>query len=249
MDWRCFRYDQVDSTNDRAFDALARGEGRHGDVFLAESQLSGRGTRGRQWTSQPGGLYLSVILQSPEIPPTGLWTIAGALATHDTAERFGADVALDWPNDLISKDGGKVAGVLAESRGLKPAEGAIFVLGIGMNVTNSVLPESLDRERPTTSLDELADQVTLEAVELTLLDRLKTRVTQACDSVETLYADFYERSAQRGVQVRVEVAEQTIEGRFDGIGKDGSLRLFDSESGTHRSVLIAYVRSMRDTTA
>ncbi len=245
MEWRCFRYNQVDSTSDRAFDALARGEGRHADVFVADSQLSGRGTRGRRWMSQPGGLYLSAILQSRAMPAPGLWTIAGALAAYDTAERFSAEVELDWPNDLVSKEGAKVAGVLAESRGLKGTGAAIFVLGIGINVMNSVLPESLDRTQPTTCLAELGEQVTLESVELTLLDTLKTRVTQGLISVESLYSDFYDRSAQRGVEVKVEIAENSVEGRFDGIDPDGSLRLFDSDSGTHRRVSIAYARSMR----
>lgn len=243
--WRCFRYDQVDSTSDRAFDALSRGEGRHGDVFLADSQMSGRGTRGRKWTSQRGGLYLSVILQSKAIPPPGLWTIAGALAAFDTAARFGADVALDWPNDLISKKGDKVAGVLAEARGLKATDDAVFVLGIGMNVMHSVLPETLDRQQPTTCLADLGDQVTLEAAERTLLDTLQTRVAQSLISAESLYGDFYEQSAQAGLEVEVEIAEKSVVGRFDGIDSDGSLRLFDAGSGTYRRVSMAYVRSMR----
>ncbi len=245
MEWRCFRYDQVDSTNDRAFDALARGEGRHGDVFVADSQLSGRGSRGRRWLSEPGGLYMSAILQSRSMPPPGLWTITGALAAHDTAARFGAEVELDWPNDLVSMEGAKVAGVLAESRGVKATGGVVFVLGIGMNVLSSVLPESLDRAQPTSCLAKLGDQVNLHAVELTLLDRLKSRVTQALISVESLYSDFYERSAQAQLHVQVDIADQTIHGHFDGIEPDGSLRLLDRSTGTHQRVSIAYVRSMR----
>jgi BirA family biotin operon repressor/biotin-[acetyl-CoA-carboxylase] ligase len=245
MDWRCFRYDQVDSTSERAFDALSRGEGHHGDVFIADSQLSGRGTRGRQWLSEPGGLYMSVILQTRSMPPPGLWTITGALAAHDTARRFGADVALSWPNDLVSKGGAKIAGVLAESRNSKAEGGTVFVLGIGMNVIHPVLPSSLDRGQPAASLFELAPDVTLESVELTMLDRLRTRVTQALISVESLYSDFYERTSQAGARVAVEVADQRVEGRFDGIDPDGSLRLFDVSTGTHRRVSMAYARSMR----
>ena len=245
MEWRCFRYNQVDSTSDRAFDALSRGEGRHGDVFIADSQMTGRGTRGRKWMSQSGGLYLSAILQSRSMPPPGLWTIGGALAAYDTAARFGADVALDWPNDLVSTSGAKVAGVLAESRGLKATGGAVFVLGIGMNVMHAVLPETLDRKQPTTCLADLGDQVTLESVDLTLLAALKTRVTQGLTSVASLYEDFYERSAQRGAHVRIEVADKGVEGRFEGIDPDGSLRLFDPDAGALRRISIAHVRSMK----
>ncbi|WP_419190968.1 biotin--[acetyl-CoA-carboxylase] ligase [Saltatorellus ferox] len=239
----------MDSTSDRAFDALERGDGRHGDVFIANAQLTGRGTRGRRWASQEGGLYLSVILESPTIPPPGLWTLAGALAAHDAASRFGASVDLDWPNDLVSDRGAKLAGVLAESRGLRPGGTAIFVLGIGMNVMGTVPSESLDRDRPVISLESLGTAVTLEAVELLLLAALEVRVDQALENVASLYDDFYERCVQRGKGVVVDVAQTRVEGRFDGLTADGSLRIFDAAAGSYRRVSMAHVRSLRTATA
>lgn len=245
MWWRTFRYQTVDSTSDRAFDALERGEGRHLDVFIARSQLTGRGTRGRRWTSHEGGLYLSVILESPSIPPPGLWTIAGALAVHDAATELGATVELDWPNDLVSMEGGKVAGVLAESRGLRATGAAIFVLGIGVNVLGRPASEELDRVRPTTSLDSLASSVSLEGAERALLEALEERVKQALRSPGSVYGDFYARCAQRGAEVAVDVGETRVTGRLEGLTPDGSLRLLDPVTGTHRRISIAHVRSVR----
>ncbi|MFT7170354.1 MAG: BirA family biotin operon repressor/biotin-[acetyl-CoA-carboxylase] ligase [Paracoccaceae bacterium] len=245
MHWRCFRYEIVDSTSDRAFDALESGDGRHGDVFISETQLAGRGTRGRRWASEPGGLYMSVILESPSIPLPGLWTIAGALAAHDAATRFGASVGLDWPNDVIAQNGAKLAGVLAESRGLQPGGAAVFVLGIGMNVIGHVPEEQLDRKRQVVTLEEIGCDVTKEALELILLAALEVRVLQAADAPETLYADFYARCVQGGHDVILEVGETTVTGRLEGLTPDACLRILDPDTGDHQRVSIAHVRKMR----
>jgi len=244
MEWRRFFYDEVDSTNDLAFDALARGEGRHGDVFIATSQREGRGTRGRRWTSEPGGLYLSVILESPSMPPPGLWTVAGALACHDVATAFGVDAALDWPNDLVSTSEAKIAGVLAESKGLGGRSPTIFVAGIGMNVCREVLPEALDRARPVVSLAQLAGNVTLETATARLLDSLQARVEQALERPGTLYGEFYGHCLLSGQEVVVDVAGQQVEGRFEGLGADGTVRLIDPATGSAKSVSIAHVRRL-----
>ncbi len=192
---------------------------------------------------------MSAILETDLMPPPGLWTIAGALAAHDTAVRFGAPADLDWPNDLVSKEGAKIAGVLAESRGLNASSTAIFVLGIGINVMKPVSEEALDRQRATANLEELGEDVTLEAVELILLGALETRTMQAIESPEALYGDFFDRCVQSNRHVVVDVAETTVSGRLDALTADGSMRLFDPETGNHRSVSIAHVRSVKEAPA
>ncbi|MEM8709619.1 MAG: biotin--[acetyl-CoA-carboxylase] ligase [Planctomycetota bacterium] len=234
----------MDSTNDCAFAALESGSGRHGDVFIASSQRAGRGTRGRQWTSRPGGLYLSAILESPQMPPPGLWTVSGALACHDLAEDVGVLARLDWPNDLVSTSEEKIAGVLAESRGLSESGPAIFVLGVGINVAEAVNESQLDRERPVASLAELGGSMTLDETLEQLLVRLGERVDQALQRPGSVYGAFFDRCQQSGRDVIVDVAGHEVEGRFEGLAGDGSLRLISRE-GTAKTFSIAHVRSLR----
>jgi biotin-(acetyl-CoA carboxylase) ligase len=48
---RVFEHDVVDSTSERAFEELAAGRARHGDVHIAREQTAGRGRRGASWAS------------------------------------------------------------------------------------------------------------------------------------------------------------------------------------------------------
>ena len=62
-------YPVVDSTNTRA-KALAEEGASHGTLVVADCQESGKGRRGRSWTSPSGvNLYMSLIL-SPDILPS-----------------------------------------------------------------------------------------------------------------------------------------------------------------------------------
>lgn len=106
----------------------------HGQVVVADQQLSGRGRRGRQWHSPAGlNLYFSVLLrphlQLDQVPQLSLVT-AAALWQALSAECLGLEIK--WPNDLLCQ-GLKLAGILAE---MKPASGkAEFVIvGVGLNV-------------------------------------------------------------------------------------------------------------------
>lgn len=120
---------EVDSTN-----AWARREAGAGlplpRCYLARQQSAGRGSRGREWASPPGGLWLSLLLP-PLKPPMLPWLALGAGAAAARAVRSvcGLQAEVKWPND-VWLDGGKLAGVLVET-----AAGQV-VLGIGMNVHN-----------------------------------------------------------------------------------------------------------------
>ena len=144
-------FDQLPSTQDEAHRQAADGAA-HGTAIAARFQTRGRGTRGREWTSSAGGLWLSLIAR-PEpgdgIPAMGL-RVGLALAEFvDTLlhrDRSSpcrpADLPtcrLKWPNDLLLDDR-KLGGILCEARWQGGRLGWI-VIGIGLNVHNP-LPQA-----------------------------------------------------------------------------------------------------------
>jgi BirA family biotin operon repressor/biotin-[acetyl-CoA-carboxylase] ligase len=109
-----------------------------GTAVVAAEQTAGRGSRGRQWHSPRGGLWLSVLVR-PERDGVELLSLRAGLAIAESLDQAGGEVALKWPNDLMWGER-KIGGVLCEARwvGDTPAWVAI---GAGLNVRNSIPPE------------------------------------------------------------------------------------------------------------
>lgn len=136
------------STNDDAR-ALAVAGAPEGTVVVAAQQHSGRGRLGRQWSSPPGGVYASIVLR-PEVetPEAVVLPLVVGLGVAQGLDALGVHARLKWPNDLLSEDGRKVAGVLLEglSEGWRMAW---IVAGVGVNVRRS------PRREDAVTLDEL----------------------------------------------------------------------------------------------
>ncbi len=95
-----------------------------------ESQSSGRGRMGRVWQSPPGHVYAALRLPlAPPFDGPGASLALAFLLRASFAEAFdyGWNFDLKWPNDLIF-EGGKVGGILLESRGEN------LVAGVGFNL-------------------------------------------------------------------------------------------------------------------
>jgi BirA family biotin operon repressor/biotin-[acetyl-CoA-carboxylase] ligase len=126
--------DSVDSTN-TALMAAALNGAADGTLICSEHQHSGKGRRGRQWHSVPGGSLTFSLLWRFD---NGLQSLAGlslavGLAIARAVNRHSRHPArLKWPNDVLV-DYRKLAGILVEVQG--DMHGAAFaVVGIGLNV-------------------------------------------------------------------------------------------------------------------
>ena len=99
---------------------------------IAKQQSAGRGQWGRQWRSDQGGLYLSVMLDldlaaenAPHLVLLSAWGIAYALRQHQIP------VQLKWPNDLLLK-GRKLGGIKTETK-INQGRIQTAVIGVGIN--------------------------------------------------------------------------------------------------------------------
>jgi BirA family biotin operon repressor/biotin-[acetyl-CoA-carboxylase] ligase len=102
-------------------------------LLAADEQSAGRGRRGRRWHSPPGcGLLFSIglPLERPVRELAGLSIVAGVAAVRALRALGAAGAGLKWPNDLML-DGGKLGGILVETRAR--GAGSAAVVGIGVN--------------------------------------------------------------------------------------------------------------------
>lgn len=273
VEFRKIRHGVVDSTSERAFASLAAGDARDGDVHLAEAQTAGRGRLGRAWFSAPGeGLYASIVLlPGPPAWSGAALTIALGLATLDAVRDLGLEEArLKWPNDVVvssaaslapgsavepgSASGSRVssrnpstdaklAGVLAETRGLDP-HAPHYVAGIGINVAQRAFPRELLADRAATSLALCGIDATVDRTCDALLARLPARLASIRRDPDAVARDFVDAAQLRDAPLRVDTSEGEIVARIEALSLATGLCL-RLEDGGLRRLPLELVREIR----
>ena len=126
--------DEVESTNRYLAEHVAADRDINGAVCITESQLNGRGRRGRSWVATPySNLMLSMAWRFPGGPSlvSGL-SLAAGVALVRALEEYGVPgVGLKWPNDVLW-DNRKLAGLLVDVQG-EAAGPSLVILGVGIN--------------------------------------------------------------------------------------------------------------------
>ncbi len=223
---------EIGSTNDRARAALQAGEG-DGLVVVAELQTTGRGRRGRSWSSPPGVNLMASVALAPGLRGSlaGRLGMGAALATQRTLAEAapGAGIGVRWPNDIVERQGLKLAGLLIETA----VDGATLteaVIGVGINVNwrrDGMPPEIAAR---ATSLAELTgrehDRVALLERLLAILDEELDAVARGESPADRLRPVF----VLGGRRVEVDTGEAILDGTVADLADDGAL-LLDTPEG------------------
>ncbi|MEB3219117.1 MAG: biotin--[acetyl-CoA-carboxylase] ligase [Nostocales cyanobacterium 94392] len=145
-------FESVASTNKTLWEFLAQKPSCVGDgefpplkatksdspyVVIAAEQTAGRGQWGRKWVSSRGGLYLSYgFVPKLDINSGYQLTLASAWGIAEQLRKYGVDVEIKWPNDLVL-DGRKLGGILTETK-VRASKITQAVIGVGINWTNPV---------------------------------------------------------------------------------------------------------------
>ncbi|MDC1311636.1 biotin--[acetyl-CoA-carboxylase] ligase [Burkholderiales bacterium] len=140
------------STNDDLLALVKAGQVHDRLIRIAEMQTAGRGTKGRQWVSIPGGsLTFSMIRSvSPAVMLKGvsaLPLVVGLSLVRSINALADVDCRLKWPNDVLF-DHQKLAGLLIESTSISGQH--FVVIGIGVNVC---LPQILFKDIDQPAID------------------------------------------------------------------------------------------------
>ena len=216
------RLDAVGSTMD-ALHGLAEAGAAAGTAVMARSQTAGRGSRGRSWTSPPGGLWASV-LSRPAAAGLELVSLRTGLAVAETLGRLGAGdrIRLKWPNDLML-DERKVGGILCEARWQGSAL-AWIVIGLGLNVENRPPAELASR---ATRLSEVLPGVTAELLAAPVIEAVRQVDAAAGPLTDGEHARFAARDWLRGRPILAPVA-----GTAAGVADDGALLVRQADGTT-----------------
>jgi biotin-[acetyl-CoA-carboxylase] ligase BirA-like protein len=221
--WRSLRVVAEAGSTNADLVAAAGQDAPEGAVLVAEHQVAGRGRLDRVWTSPPrAGLTVSVLLR-PDVPAARrgwLPLLTGVALAEAVGESTGVLASVKWPNDLLARDGRKLAGILAES------SGRAVVVGTGLNVTTTAaeLPDT------GTSLAEVTggtvDRAPVLLAFLRALERRYLRwVEHLGDPVSSgLATDYLRWSSTVGSDVRVEMPDGSVLGGVaEAVDWDGRL--------------------------
>lgn len=234
MNFSHIALDDVGSTNDEARARLSQlPEGEF--VVTGRRQLSGRGRRGRNWSSPEGNLYASFAFCPDEpLPRLPELSFVAALAVCDMARTLtgqGEIVRCKWPNDVLCGDA-KLCGILLETAALSDGRYAVIV-GIGVNVASS----PVGTPYPAAALLDLGFQGAVPEVLEVLSHRLGDWVgTWSSDGFSPVREAWLERASGLGQPIVARLPDRELEGRFAGMAEDGALML---ETGTGDVLRIA----------
>ncbi|WP_158598444.1 biotin--[acetyl-CoA-carboxylase] ligase [Notoacmeibacter ruber] len=215
---------EVDSTNAEA--RRQENLGLDGPFWvMARRQLAGRARRGRNWVSEAGNLYASLLLpMTSESSAIGTLPLVAALAVHRAIEQVlphhEQRLRLKWPNDVLI-GGAKVNGILLEAGGSMRQRS--IIIGCGINCAHH--PDN--PAYPATDL--LAEGVDITPAQL--LPRLARQINDCLvlwsegRNFETIRQLWLERAQGVGMPIRVNMETTTLTGRFAGLDSEGYLLL------------------------
>lgn len=221
-------YESVDSTNNIA-KTLAKDGAKEGTVVVAKRQTAGRGRLGRQFYSEEGGLYLSIILRPQILAENAVQiTAAAAVAVARACEEISDKKALiKWVNDIYM-DNKKVSGILCEGV-INPENKALSyaILGIGINVEKkSDFPPEI-RDIATTLFEDTVDEDIYKNLTEAILKNFFKEYRALTH--KTYLKEYRKRSILIGKEVTFEQNGDVHTAEVIGI--DDAARLILSENG------------------
>jgi BirA family transcriptional regulator, biotin operon repressor / biotin---[acetyl-CoA-carboxylase] ligase len=215
-DFTIRHYEIIDSTNEQAKRILDISP-TDNLVITADSQTKGRGRLGREWVSEQGNLYFSVIVNSKRISPAEISSFIAGLSVSGFLQKLGLLPQLKWPNDILI-DGKKLCGILIEKHKNS------IIIGVGINI--NTYPEYLDMGRKACALQEYIKTVSAQKVLEMFLDKFTLiSAEHNKNGFEPLRKNIKTILYKLNDGVEIDYLGEKISGRVVDISMNGSLVL------------------------
>lgn len=216
--------EEVDSTNE-----YCKRQNFADDVIvIAKRQTAGRGTKGRSFISDDGGLYMTVVRHYNDFSAENAFQIMinSCVAVCKTLESFSIKPQIRWANDVLV-GGKKICGTLIENTfgGNKIVRS---IVGMGINVNNSI-PHDL--KEIATSVSQQGVKVSVDEVKNVLVNNLQLDFSIADYK---RYIDYFGST----VLLKTEVGESQVVAL--DVSDDGRL-IVKEEDGTVNKISSAEV--------
>lgn len=200
-------------------------------------QTGGRGRGKNSWWAGDGALTFSLVFKPGELGvPQSLWPILSmivGLSVCEGVERVTPELSflIKWPNDVFLRQK-KICGILIETVSQRADT---IIVGVGINVNNSLVEAPADvQDRATSLVDAVAQEsVHAESVLLHILNALFTNLDTLSNGPDDLMRQWKRRCYLTSKLVTIEDGQKHSTGLCLGVDEDGALRL-RTESGESR---------------
>ncbi len=237
MGKKIYFFKEVSSTNVVARE-LANEGAPEGTIIIAESQRSGKASRGKKWISPSGGVWMTMILR-PEVEPNKapqLTLVTGVAVAETLIQECGLDVEIKWPNDILIGDK-KVCGILTEvNADVDNVEYVLVGVGIDLNVDLDIFPPEL--RGSTTSLQaELEREIRGAELIQKFLQNFENNYNEfKAGNFHDILNKWRKLSKTIGKYVELHKKGGIIRGEAVGISKNGIL-ILEMDDGTLRKII------------
>ncbi len=230
----------TDSTNNYAATQLLTKRPQEGAVYVAGSQIDGRGQISSKWESEPNkNLTFSIILYPGflEIARQFLISKAISLGVTDYLSEVTDQVSIKWPNDIYIGNG-KVAGILIENS-ICGNRILTCIVGVGLNINQQIFKS--DAPNPVSLSQITGDVYDLGNSLSNLCTRIDNRYQQLQrGEVYQLDEDYIAMLYRRDSWSPYSDEEGDFEGRLIGVDQIGRL-LIETRFGKVRKYMFKEV--------
>jgi BirA family biotin operon repressor/biotin-[acetyl-CoA-carboxylase] ligase len=193
---KILRFDVLESTND--FAKMNYMSIEHGAIVVANKQTKGRGRNSKEWKSDQGNLYFSIVLKSDiSLKQLFRYVVITSLAIVSVLENCGINASIKYPNDILVNNQ-KIAGILIESAG-DLTKLKYLIIGVGINVNQSDFKELSER---ATSFKLHTDKTC--SIERILLQFIHFYNLYANNDFQNVYNQYLSKSIVLGKKIKFE---------------------------------------------
>ena len=206
--------ESIESTNSE----LKRLKNPTEDVLLiAKKQTGGRGTKGRSFICEEGGVYMSLLKLFPcKVEQSFSIMMNSAVAVIKTLSAFDVKAKIKWPNDIIV-NGKKICGILIENV-FEDEYVSRSIVGIGLNVNNPIASEI--KSIAISTKEVLGKEISKDSVIATLAYNLYQPTT---------YEEYKKYLLYMGEEVTIVTQKSTYKAIIEDVLSNGNIKLQNGE--------------------